>query len=284
MPQWNWATPCDDTDIQAFANGFRDSRVAGIIPMAGAGNFGWFEEGAFQNREIPALVMSGDKDEDDPQRLWDISEGTSMIWIDIEGACHQAFALGGCLDLNNEDGFRLINGYALAFARQLLLNDNTTGTVDLLNGGTVPDGIVIQTETSMMWFWLIGLGCVHEPDVPWLAAARIYGSTDALPPLHSEKSYFFHPFELEHNAKAVLTHPRPEWWDWFPVFRRFSDKPLLDEALIESDALRLKQWFMDNGWLDAEISWTHRIHERSGGTIVDYTAKAGARYTVADTA
>ena len=134
-----------------------------------------------------------------------------------------------------------------------------------------------------MWFWLIGLGCVHEPDVPWLAAARIYGSTDALPPLHSEKSYFFHPFELEHNAKAVLTHPRPEWWDWFPVFRRFSDKPLLDEALIESDALRLKQWFMDNGWLDAEISWTHRIHERSGGTIVDYTAKAGARYTVADT-
>lgn len=142
----DWATPCDDTDIQAFANGFRDSRVAGIIPMAGAGNFGWFEEGAFQNREIPALVMSGDKDEDDPQRLWDISEGTSMIWIDIEGACHQAFALGGCLDLNNEDGFRLINGYALAFARQLLLNDNTTGTVDLLNGGTVPDGIVIQTR------------------------------------------------------------------------------------------------------------------------------------------
>ena len=108
-----------------------------------------------------------------------------------------------------------------------------------------------------MWFWLIGLGCVHEPDVPWLAAARIYGSTDALPPLHSEKSYFFHPFELEHNAKAVLTHPRPEWWDWFPVFRRFSDKPLLDEALIESDALRLKQWFMDNGWLDAEIVKVH---------------------------
>lgn len=142
----DWASPCEADDIQAFANGFRDSRVAGIIPMAGAGNFSWFEEGAFQNKEIPVLLMSGDKDDDEPQRVWDTSEGTPMTWIDIEGACHQAFALGGCLELSNEDGFRLINGYTLAFARQLLLNDTTANTTDLLSGTTVPDGIVIQTR------------------------------------------------------------------------------------------------------------------------------------------
>ena len=56
------------------------------------------------------------------------------------------FALGGCLELSNEDGFRLINGYALAFARKLLLDDTTATTTDLLSGATVPDGIVIQTR------------------------------------------------------------------------------------------------------------------------------------------
>lgn len=142
----DWATPCETADIQAFANGFRDSRVAGIIPMAGAGNFSWFKEGAFENREISVLLMSGDKDDDEPQQVWDTSEGTPMTWIDIEGACHQAFALGGCLELSNEDGFRLINGYALAFARKLLLDDTTATTTELLSGTTVPDGIVIQTR------------------------------------------------------------------------------------------------------------------------------------------
>lgn len=142
----DWANGCGENDIQAFSSGFRDPRVVGIIPMAGAGNFGWFEDTGFENREIPALMMSGDKDDDEPQALWDMSEGTSVTWIEIAGACHQAFALGGCLELSNEDGFRLINGYSLAFARQLVLNDDSASTTALLKGTEVPEGIVIRVR------------------------------------------------------------------------------------------------------------------------------------------
>jgi predicted dienelactone hydrolase len=141
-----WAEECTSNDVAAFASGFKDERVKGIIPMAGAGNFNWFEEDAFHNISTPALVMSGTNDDDEPQYLWDNSDGTSMTWIEIEGACHQAFALGGCLELTNEDGFRLINGYSLAFSRQILLADSSTVTVDLLQGSTVPDGIQIHTR------------------------------------------------------------------------------------------------------------------------------------------
>ena len=135
----------------------------------------------------------------------------------------------------------------------------------------------------MLLFWLFGLGCAHEPDAPWLAAARIYGSPEPLPPLHHERGHFFHPFELEHNAKVVLTHPRPEWWDWFPIFKQLSDKPILDSARIEADAERLAQWFRDQGWLDAEVRWETRVHARSGGVIVDYHVQYGDRYRVQDT-
>ena len=69
-----------------------------------------------------------------------------MVWIEIAGACHQAFALGGCLELSNEDGFRLINGYSLAFARQLILNDDSESTTALLGGTDVPEGIEIRVR------------------------------------------------------------------------------------------------------------------------------------------
>ena len=133
---------------------------------------------------------------------------------------------------------------------------------------------------NMSLLWILLFGCVHQPEAPWLAAARIYGQPEKFPPIHGERSYFFHNFELEHNAKSVLEHPRPEWWDWFPVFRAFSDRPILDESVIDADAEKLRVWFQNNGWLDAEVTWTKRVHERSGGTIIDYRVDHGQRYTI----
>jgi hypothetical protein len=70
--------------------------------------------------------------------VWDNSSGTPLHWVSIENGCHQMFSLGGCPDIDAEDGFDMIEAYTFAFARHHLLGDDGEETMGLLNGTLSP--------------------------------------------------------------------------------------------------------------------------------------------------
>ncbi|MDG1482837.1 MAG: hypothetical protein P8R54_24815 [Myxococcota bacterium] len=138
---------CTEAELAALEAGFFDDRFVAAIPMAGAGRFEYFADGGLENLTVPVLQMSGTEDRDDPQQMWDLSAGTALSWVSIEGGCHEMFGVGGCPDLAPEDGFSLIEAYALAFARHHLLGDDSEEVTGLLDGSERPwDSAVLQTR------------------------------------------------------------------------------------------------------------------------------------------
>ena len=85
--------------------------------------------------------MSGTDDIDDPQRIFDENESTPLRWLEIQGGCHQAFALGSCPNISNEDTFRITKVYNLAFAREVLFQDDSV--TSLLDGSDNPEFVVV---------------------------------------------------------------------------------------------------------------------------------------------
>ena len=124
-----FSRPCTDAERDAFGKNFTDERIKGIIPMAGAKYFEWFTENGRSNLSIPVYQMSGTDDTDDPQRILDENESTPLRWLEIQGGCHQAFALGACPNISNEDAFRITKVYNLAFAREVLFGDNSVTAI-----------------------------------------------------------------------------------------------------------------------------------------------------------
>jgi predicted dienelactone hydrolase len=138
---------CSEAALDTLGAGFLDERIVAAIPLAGAGNFDYFTDGGLADLSVPVMQMSGTEDHDDPQRMWDISEGTPLTWISIEEGCHEMFGVGGCPDIDREEGFTIIESYALAFARHHLLGDTSAEVTGLLDGSTLPwDRVVFQTR------------------------------------------------------------------------------------------------------------------------------------------
>jgi predicted dienelactone hydrolase len=123
---------CTEAEIQAMLAGVADDRIVAAIPMAG-GDTGWFGPDGYDAVEVPVLLMTGTDDDVGAQALYDIAD-VDLTWIDVEGACHQTFALGGCANLESEEGFAIVNTYAMAFARRYLLDDDAPRTVAIVDG------------------------------------------------------------------------------------------------------------------------------------------------------
>lgn len=99
---------------------FKEPRVAAVIAMASADDEIIVDYAA---AKVPVFLMSGTADPIGQTALWEKVAAANRWWIDIEGACHQTFALGGCADLADDEGFPLVDSYALAFARQTLFSE-----------------------------------------------------------------------------------------------------------------------------------------------------------------
>ena len=48
---------------------------------------------------------------------FDENESTPLRWLEIQGGCHQAFALGACPNISNEDAFQ-IQRYTISHLRE----------------------------------------------------------------------------------------------------------------------------------------------------------------------
>ena len=100
--------------------------------MAGAIRRGFFGAEGHRSTDVPVLLMSGTEDGNSVADSWDEMDGVDRIWVSLEGGCHQTFALGACETLEVAEGFRVVNSYALALGRSVVLGDASVGGV--LNG------------------------------------------------------------------------------------------------------------------------------------------------------
>lgn len=122
--------PCSSEEGAVFSEvDLSEPRVGATIPMAGGYRSEWFGATGHSAATIPMMMMTGDDDDVDGQAVFDMVGDVDFTWIDVAGGCHQLFGLGDCEKIGNEEGFRIVNAHALAFARFHLLNDSTVAAV-----------------------------------------------------------------------------------------------------------------------------------------------------------
>ncbi len=137
----DWAD-CSDQTKAPFAAGFRDERVVGVIPMAGALGREWRGLEGTNSMPVPVFLMSGgNNDVGDAEQFADAA-GSDITWVEIAGGCHETFALGICNTLNKFAGYKMVNTYALAFGRKLVLSDTSPNTLGIMDGSVVVDPAV----------------------------------------------------------------------------------------------------------------------------------------------
>lgn len=126
---------CSADDLAVFSTDLSDDRVVATLPMAGTLSTDWFGETGHRTIQGPVFFMSGTEDQVGQDTQWDLIDQIDFTWIDVEGACHQTFAMGGCLVLEKEEGYAIVNTYGLAFGRANILGD--TSVSGILDGSVV---------------------------------------------------------------------------------------------------------------------------------------------------
>jgi predicted dienelactone hydrolase len=129
-------SPCTEDELAVFEAGLRDPRVVATVPMAGSINRKLFGPSGHTSAQIPILAISGTADPVGAEGQYDSTTGLDLTWLDLAGGCHQTFALGLCDTLDPALGFRIIDTYALAFARRHVLGDDSPSTLSILDGTT----------------------------------------------------------------------------------------------------------------------------------------------------
>jgi predicted dienelactone hydrolase len=125
---------CNEADLDVMRMGLVDSRIVAAIPMAGAIARDFFGTDGHRSVTVPLLAMSGSEDPVGADVQFMTTAPMPMTWIDIRGACHQFFALGGCSTIADTEQDLIVNTWALAFARAHVLRDNTSVVRDILDG------------------------------------------------------------------------------------------------------------------------------------------------------
>jgi predicted dienelactone hydrolase len=135
-----FADSCTPQVLDEFSAGARDPRLVGAIPMAGTAEISWVGEDGLNAVQIPILQISGTLDADPVSGVFDgRTDSVDITWLEIEGGCHQTFALGSPCDLAAEDGFEMIVSYAFPFGRRQVLGDDRSITRGILDGSIAVD-------------------------------------------------------------------------------------------------------------------------------------------------
>jgi predicted dienelactone hydrolase len=125
---------CTDDERAAFAAGLRDPRVVATIPLAGNLDRRWFGATGELSVGGPVLFMGGTMDDVGQVEQFDQMGDIDFTWVELEGGCHQTFGIGTCGSLDTQDGYDMVDTYALAFSRKNVLGDTS---VDGILDGSV---------------------------------------------------------------------------------------------------------------------------------------------------
>lgn len=126
---------CTEAQLAAFAGGFRDSRVVGVIPEAGSIRRNLFGPHGHESVDVPMMQLTGTKDHDGVADSWDSLAGVDTSWVQLAGACHETFNTGlFCDTFDRDEGWRIVGAYDLAFARRHVLGDTAADVTGLVDG------------------------------------------------------------------------------------------------------------------------------------------------------
>ncbi len=125
---------CTEAELEILASDLSDARVVATLPMAGTLRTNFFGEQGHRDIKGPVFFMSGSEDKVGAEEQFALVDGIDLTWIELEGGCHQTFALGFCNTLDPQEGFTIVNTFALSFARHLILADDSPATLAILDG------------------------------------------------------------------------------------------------------------------------------------------------------
>ncbi len=104
---------------------------------------------------------------------------------------------------------------------------------------------------------------VHHAPAPWVTDLRVEGSSPTgsgvlydpdLPQLEGPDSAWA-ARETAWAARSEATrHEWVHWWQRIPLSAWLQPLPSLDPTILEEDRLRLTQWWVDHGWIDASTT------------------------------
>jgi len=138
--------PCTPDEEAVFSQAdLSESRIDAVIPMAGGYRDEWFGANGHAGVGVPMMMMTGSDDSVDGEGVFDMVQRDDFSWLEVEGGCHQLFGFGDCDQIDNLEGFRIVNGYALAFARHHVLSASNDDIAALLNGSATLDERVTLT-------------------------------------------------------------------------------------------------------------------------------------------
>ena len=131
---------CDAAGLAVFETDLSEPRAKAFMPLAGGGS-GFFGPDGYNVVDAPVLLMTGTLDDVGAQGFYDKLTSVDITWTDVEGGCHQLYGLGNtfygkpeCEVLPSEEGFSIVNPYALAFARYHALGERGAEIVGLVEG------------------------------------------------------------------------------------------------------------------------------------------------------
>jgi predicted dienelactone hydrolase len=136
---------CTADEEAMFSTDLADPRVVASFPLAGTLRREFFGDQGETTVNGPVLFMSGSNDAVGQAEQFEQMGPIDFTWMEIEGACHQSFALGVCTDLDRDLGFQIISTVGLAWARVTVLGDHN----DRVNGivqGDVQVSDLVSTE------------------------------------------------------------------------------------------------------------------------------------------
>ena len=137
-------TDCTDAQLAVLAGDVSDKRAQVVLPLAGAPR-SEIGDASFDTAKVPVLQMSGSlNDVGDGPVFAEVSK-VDLTWVDVDGGCHQLFGLGNnsfvepgvpCSQLPDEEGFSLVNPFALSYVRYHVLADRSDPVKGIVEGTT----------------------------------------------------------------------------------------------------------------------------------------------------
>jgi hypothetical protein len=135
---------CRPEDVARFAAGWQMDRLETVAVLAGAGSQDLFGDTGRHSVDVPVLMFEGSEDDRNAEETYDAATGAvDLTWVDLLGACHTAFTLGGCSGIDDEAGFRIIREYTLALGRAHVLGDTDATVLGILDGSVVVDAELV---------------------------------------------------------------------------------------------------------------------------------------------
>jgi hypothetical protein len=83
-----------------------------------------------------------------------LKDTKSIVRVGIEGGCHIGFTLGYCNDITDEEGYKIIHSYLMAFSQHHVLGQTTPEMKEIMTGElTVSDQTLFEITVEAETYW-----------------------------------------------------------------------------------------------------------------------------------